>query len=297
MQIESLKIFCDLVEGQSFSMAAKRNHMTQSAVSQQLRRLEKLFKVQVVDRKQKNFCLTQEGVRLYANAKELLHLYHKMEAEVLEVGHVITGVVHLSVIYSVGLHELIPYVKYFKKEYSEVEVRVAYRQWEQVYEDVVNNVMDLGLVAFPVRHKNIEITPFREDRLVFVCKKDHPLYGRSIIRVKDLERCKYVGFEPSIPTRRALDNILHAHKISVEYVMEFDNTETVKRAIEVEEGVAAILPETPIMEEVQAGKYKAIPIEGDMFVRPTAILHKKGRVLTPALKKFVELLTTKNLVE
>lgn len=297
MQIESLKIFCDLVEGQSFSKAAKRNHMTQSAVSQQLKGLEKVFNVQIIDRSQKNFCLTREGECLFESAKELLHLYNKMEAEVLEIGNVISGTIHLSVIYGIGLHELIPYVNYFSKEYPQVDVRVEYRHWWEVYEDVLNNTVDLGFAAFPVKHKNLEIIPFQESRMVFVCKKDHPLYFKNIIQVKNLEGLKFVGFESNTPIRKALDAILREHKVTIDYVMEFDNIETVKRALEVKDGVVAILPETTIVREVNEGMFKAIPMEGDQFVRPLGILHRKGRVLTPALKKFIHLVTTTNLVE
>ena len=81
MHIENFKVFSDLVENQSFSRAAKLNGVTQSAVSQQLRAMEKNLNVLIVDRSQKQFRLTREGHKLYESAKDILHRYEKLLSE------------------------------------------------------------------------------------------------------------------------------------------------------------------------------------------------------------------------
>ena len=113
MQIENFKIFADLVETKSFSKAAKLNGITQSAVSQQARAMERNFKTLMIDRSQKQFNLTREGQRIYEAAKEILHVYEKLESELQEMKKVISGTIRISTIYSIGLHELPPYVKRF----------------------------------------------------------------------------------------------------------------------------------------------------------------------------------------
>ena len=113
MHVENFKIFSDLVESESFSRAAKLNGITQSAVSQQLRAMEKHFSILIVDRSQKQFRLTREGQKLYESAKEILHLYEKLNSELQEMKKVISGTIHISTVYSIGLHELPPYVKAF----------------------------------------------------------------------------------------------------------------------------------------------------------------------------------------
>ena len=117
MQIENFKIFADLVETKSFSKAAKLNNITQSAVSQQARAMERHFKALLVDRSQKQFQLTREGQRVYESAKEVLHAYEMLLSELQEMKKVVSGTIRISTIYSIGLHELPPYIKRFLHDF------------------------------------------------------------------------------------------------------------------------------------------------------------------------------------
>lgn len=295
MHIENLKIFSDLVESQSFSKAAKLNGITQSAVSQQLRAMEKHFNALIVDRSQKQFHLTREGHKLYESSKELLHLYEKLMSELLEMRKVISGTIHISTIYSIGLHELPPYVKEFLQEFPDVNVRVEYRRANMVYEDILHNAVDFGLVAYPQKIRQLEIIPFQEDQLIVVCAPGNPLAKQKTIELKELEKYKFIGFDQDIPTRKATDQIFRDNKLDIDPVMEFDNIETVKRAVEIDAGIA-IVPSTTVLQEVKQGLLASVQIRGKKISRPLAIVHRKGRVLTPAMKKFVKLLTTKDLI-
>jgi len=294
MHIENFKIFSDLVESESFSRAAKLNGITQSAVSQQLRAMEKHFNILIVDRSQKQFRLTREGQKLYESAKEILYLYDKLNSELQEMKKVISGTIHISTVYSIGLHELPPYVKAFLTKYPEVNVRVEYRRANNVYEDILSNSIDLGLVAYPQKHKQLEVIPFHDDMLVLVVSPEHPLAKRKAVELDEITGQKFVGFEPDIPTRKATDAIFREENIDVEPVMEFDNVETVKRAVEINAGIA-ILPQTTVTREAAQGLLKVIKFKNKTYKRPLALIHRKGRVLTPAMKKLIDLLTSKDL--
>lgn len=289
MQIENFKIFADLVETKSFSKAAKLNGITQSAVSQQARAMERHFKTLLIDRSQKQFQLTREGYRVYESAKEMLHTYDKLMCELQEMKKVISGTIRISTIYSIGLHELPPFIKKFLHDFPSVNVRVEYRRSNLVYEDILHNAVDFGLVAFPVKQRQIEVLPFRNDHLVLITPPGHPLAKRTEIDVKELGTQKFIGFDPDIPTRKAVDQIFREHKLEIEPVMEFDNIETVKRAVEIDHGIA-IVPQATVAQEVKQGSLVMLHFKGRAFTRPLAILHRKGRVLTPAMKKFVEIL-------
>lgn len=294
MHVENFKIFSDLVESESFSRAAKLNGITQSAVSQQLRAMEKHFNILIVDRSQKQFRLTREGQKLYESVKEILYLYDKLNSELQEMKKVISGTIHISTVYSIGLHELPPYVKSFLTKYPEVNIRVEYRRANNVYEDILSNSIDLGLVAYPQKHKQLEVIPFHDDILVLVVSPEHPLAERKTVELDEITGQKFVGFEPDIPTRKATDVIFREENIDVEPVMEFDNVETVKRAVEINAGIA-ILPQTTVMREESQGLLKVLKFKNKSYRRPLALIHRKGRVLTPAMKKLIDLLTSKNL--
>lgn len=292
MHIENFKIFSDLVESQSFSRAAKLNGVTQSAVSQQLRSMERHFNVLIVDRSQKQFRLTREGHKLYDSAKDILYRYEKLVSELQEMRKIISGTIHISTIYSIGLHELPPYITRFLKEFPSVNVRVEYRRSNLVYEDITHNAVDLGLVAYPQKARQIEIIPFHEDKLVLICNPEHPFATRKNLDLSEIAGQKLIGFDHDIPTRRATDHIFREAKLEAEPVMEFDNIETVKRAVEIDAGIA-IVPAATVQQEVKQGLLKSITLRGKQFARPLAIIHRKGRVLTPAMKKFIANLTGK----
>jgi DNA-binding transcriptional LysR family regulator len=289
MQIENFKIFADLVETKSFSKSAKLNGITQSAVSQQARAMERHFKTLLIDRSQKQFQLTREGQRVYDASKEMLHTYEKLLSELQEMKKVISGTIRISTIYSIGLHELPPFIKKFLHDYPSVNVRVEYRRSNLVYEDILHNAVDFGLVAFPVKQRQIEVLPFRNDHLVVIAHPHHPIAKRHEVEIKDLAGQKFIGFDPDIPTRKAVDQIFREHKLEIEPVMEFDNIETVKRAVEIDHGIA-IVPQATVTQEQKQGTLAVLPFKGREFTRALAILHRKGRVLTPAMKKFIETL-------
>jgi len=290
MQIENFKIFADLVETKSFSKAAKLNGITQSAVSQQARSMERNFKTLMIDRSQKQFNLTREGQRIYDAAKEILHVYEKLQSELQEMKKVISGTIRISTIYSIGLHELPPYIKKFLHDYPSVNVRIEYRRSNLVYEDILHNSVDFGLVAFPQKLRQIDMIPFRNDRLVLITHPNHPLAKSGDLDLKVLAGQRFIGFDPDIPTRKAVDQIFRDHKLEITPVMEFDNIETVKRAVEIDHGIA-IVPGATVMQEVRQGTLVSLPFKGKEFTRPLAILHRKGRVLTPAMKKFIDVLS------
>ena len=289
MQIENFKIFADLVETKSFSKAAKLNGITQSAVSQQARSMERTFKTLMIDRSQKQFNLTREGQRIYEAAKEILHGYEKLQSELQEMKKVISGTIRISTIYSIGLHELPPYIKKFLHDFPSVNVRIEYRRSNLVYEDILHNSVDFGLVAFPQRTRQIEMIPFRNDRLILIANPNHPLATGEDVDIKTLAAHKFIGFDPDIPTRKAVDQIFRDYKLEITPVMEFDNIETVKRAVEIDHGIA-IVPQATVLQEVRQGTLVTINFKGKEFTRPLAIMHRKGRVLTPAMKKFIEVL-------
>jgi len=109
------------------------------------------------------------------------------------------------------------------------------------------------------------------------------------VELKDLATQKFIGFDPDIPTRKAVDQIFRDNKMEIEPVMEFDNIETVKRAVEIDHGIA-IVPQATVLQEWRQGTLALLKFKGKDFTRPLAILYRKGRVLTPAMKKFVDTL-------
>ncbi|MEO5803968.1 MAG: LysR family transcriptional regulator [Verrucomicrobiota bacterium] len=289
MQIESLKVFCDLTETESFTKAAHINEITQSAVSQQISSLERVFKSLLIERSKKKFRLTREGQVLYEYSKQIIQTYDSLHNRLQEIKDIISGTIRVATIYSIGLHDLPPYLKKFLKTFPTVNVHVEYRRANQVYDDVLGNVVDLGLVAYPVKDAKLELIPLRKDALVMICHPSHPLARNKTVKLSQLHGQKFIGFEPDIPTRKAIDKILKENNVEVQTVMEFDNIETVKRAVEIEAGIS-IVPQGTITHEVSKQTLSELKIEGLDLFRPLAAIYKKNKVLSPAMKQFLNIL-------
>jgi DNA-binding transcriptional LysR family regulator len=282
-------VFCDLAETESFTQAARMNQVTQSAVSQQISSLERLFRTLLVERRKKRFRLTREGQVFYDHSKTITRTYDELRAKLHGIRDVVSGTIRLATIYSIGLHDLPPYLKRFLQAYPTVNVQVEYRRANQVYEDVIGNVVDLGLVAYPVRNAKLEICPLRQDLLILICHPQHPFARSKTIRLKTLAGQKFIGFQPDTPTRKALDRLLKQHGVQVRHVMEFDNIETVKRAVEIDAGVA-IVPQATVLQEIAKQTLAGVAFEDGQFYRPLAALYKKSKVLSLAMQEFLAML-------
>jgi DNA-binding transcriptional LysR family regulator len=289
MQIDSFKVFCDLAETESFTKAAQINAVTQSAVSQQISSLERQLDCLLIERSKKRFRLTREGELLYEYAKQIIQSYESLLSRLQEIKDIVSGTIRVATIYSIGLHDLPPYLKTFLRAHPTVNVHVEYRRANQVYEDVLGNVVDFGLVAYPVRESRLEIVPLRQEQLVVICHPEHPLATMGSLRLEQLNHQKFIAFEPDIPTRKAIDKVLRDHEVEVQHVMEFDNIETVKRAVEIEAGIS-IVPGATVIEEVAKQTLVALPVSDHALYRPLAVIHKKSKVLSPAMKRFIAML-------
>lgn len=286
MHVLNLKVFCDLVETGSFSTAASRNEITQSAVSQQIKTLEQRFGVIFFERGKKNFSITPEGSVFHAAALRILEVYRNIDADLLAVRNEVGGPLRLATVYSLGLHELPPLLKDYRTRFPQVELKVSYRRNHDVYDEVFNDHADLGVVAYPKPRRGLIVEVFAQDRMVLISAPSHPLARRDSVRVRDLQGQSFISFEPDLPTRKAVDQLLREHAVEVQQTMELDNIETVKRAVEVESGIA-LVPSNSVAEEVASGQLRAFPLSDAQMWRPMGTVLRRGRTITPALREFV----------
>jgi DNA-binding transcriptional LysR family regulator len=294
MHIETLKVFCDIIESGSFSYAASQNFVTQSAVSQQVRSLEDKYDCRLIERGRSGVKPTAAGQILYNSSKEIVRRFLELENRLREIGSVVAGAIRVGTVYSVGLHELPPYLSEFLRTFPAVNVHLEYLRANKIYEDLIEGKIDLGVVAYPAKRSQIQTVPFRNDELVLVVPPDSPLAKLNRVHFEQLEGQRWVGYERDIPTRKATDRILREHSLRPEYSMEFDNIETIKRAVEIGLGIA-IVPRLTAEAEMERGTLKIIDFVEGTFTRPLAIIYKRGRELSPAVRKFVDVLTSHSL--
>jgi DNA-binding transcriptional LysR family regulator len=290
MHIETLRTFCDVLELGSVSRAAEANYVTQSAVSQQLSMLEKRYGQRLVQRSPKTRAeATEAGRVLYEEAKLVLERFQVLEHRLREGSNVVSGSVRVATVYSVGLHVLPPLMKAFLRAHPRVNLRVEYRRTNQVYNACLTTDADLGIVALPTRKPQLSIIPLRTEELVLVTPPGHPLARRRRLTLQDLAAQPFIGFDRDIPTRKLIDRVFRREHVPLDYVMEFDNIETIKRSVEAELGIS-ILPRAALASEVSAGSLSVRPFAGADLVRRIGIIHRAKREFSTAARAFIDLL-------
>jgi DNA-binding transcriptional LysR family regulator len=295
VQIETLKIFCDLVETKSLSRAAERNFVTQSAVSQQVRGLEERFKRRLLERMRggREVGLTEDGEVFYQESRLIVAAYAHLEERMRTLTGTVSGTVHVATVYSIGLHELPAVIRRFMAEHPEAKIDLEYSRTTRIVRDVLAGTVELGVVAYPEKKRGLTIVPLGGDRLVLICPPEHPLAKHKKLRARDLNNQDFVLFERDIPTRRAIDKILRAQGVTVRRVAEFDNIETIKRAVEVGIG-AAIVPSPSVLDEARTGSLAVVALAEPEWTRAVGVIYRSDRTLGTAAKKFIELLKEKS---
>jgi len=289
MHIETLKVFCDVVETRSFSTAASQNFVTQSAVSQQIRMLEERYGRRLLERTRGNVQLTPAGEVLYNVSKEIVGKWSELEARLQAMAGTVAGTVRVGTVHSIGLYELSAPLKRYLKAYPHVHLHLEYSRSSKIYDDALKGNIDMGVVAYPTKSPQVTVVPFRRDRLVLVCPPGHALAKYKQVSIRKLTGEPLVGYERDIPTRKETDRMLRRYGVDPRYVMELDNIETIKRVVEIGRGLA-ILPEPAVGPEVKGKTLVVVQFSDEVFLRPLGIIHRQGKHFSPAAEKFIELL-------
>jgi DNA-binding transcriptional LysR family regulator len=289
MHVKALKVFCDIVAYRSFSRAAGENEISQSGASQMVQQLEDRLGVRLIDRSKRPFVLTPEGEVYYDGCRKLVQSYYALEEGVRTFHDEVDGRVGVASIYSVGLSHMSLFIQEFLRKHPKANVRLQYQHPHRVYEMVETDQVDLGLVSYPRSSRSIKAIPWREEPMVLVCAPGREFALRSEISLNELSGQHLVGFDRNLEIRHEIDKALAARDVEVQVVMEFDNIETITRAIEIDAGIG-LLPKPTVEREVAAGTLAAIPLSDEPLIRPVGIVFRRGKELGKTAQRFMQLL-------
>ena len=292
MQLEALKIFCDVVRWASFSRGAAENGISQSSASQSVHQLEVRLGLKLIDRSKRPLVPTPAGKVYYDGCRDLVGRYYELEnrAKAMVSDHKVAGTIRVASIYSVGLHHMSRYVRQFAELYPEANVRLEYLHPTRVVESVREDLSELGLISFPRKWADLTVIPWREEEMVLAVHPDHRLARSVAVEVKELDGASFVHFDTDLTIRRSIDKFLRRQGVAIETVLEFDNIENIKRAVEIPSGVA-ILPAPTLEQEVRSGTLAAVRFSDAQLTRPLAIIHRKSAQLGSTASRFLKLLT------
>jgi len=247
MNITQLRLFRDIARELSFIKVAQQNHITQPAVSVHIRKLEDELGKKLFIRTPHNIQLTPEGLLILTDVKEILQLCDGLK----------------------------------------VHIHLEYRRFDDIYNMLLKESIDLGIVAFPEKRTKIETIGYSEDELVLIAAKNHRLNARKTVLLKQIDGLPFIAFDEGVPTREATDEIFRERGISVDLRMTNDNIYTIKKAVEANIGVA-IVPASSVDEEVHQGTLGRFKIRDASLRRPLALLKLKKTKFSKPLEIFME---------
>lgn len=289
LSFDNLKLFKDIAQTRSVSRGAALNGVSQSAASQHLQELERQTETMLLDRSTRPLNITEAG-RLYLEfCKDVLRRHEDFEAALDRLKYQVEGTVRVASIYSVGLSEMAELEQRFSATYPEATLQAEYLRPEKVYEAVLADRVDLGIVSYPEASREITVIPWRREEMAVIASPYHPLAGQSSIDIESLNGVEFVGFDEDLPIQGAVQRFFEEHNVRVKLALHFDNLQMIKEAVIHRVGVS-IMPVRVIQADLAHGRLVAISIAGAPLYRPLGIIHRKKKRFNRAAQAFLELL-------
>jgi len=283
------KLFRDIGRFRSVSRGAFQNGISQSAASQHIQELEKKLGMPLLDRTTRPLTLTAAGKLYFDLCRDVLRREEEFEAALGELRGHVGGAVRVVSIYSIGLSEMSRLQEEFSRRFPNAQLQVDYLRPQKIYEALLADQADLGLVSYPLATKELAVIPWRTEEMAVAAPVSHPLARKAVLLPADLNGQDYIGFDEDLSIRRELDRFFREHGIDIHLSMQFDNIQMIKEAVALGSGIS-ILPSRTMQAEIEQGRLVAIPLHAPELVRPVGIVHRKRKKFNRAAQSFLELL-------
>ncbi len=288
---DNSKLFRDIAQLKSVSRGAFQNGISQSAASQHIHELEKKLGIPLLDRTTRPLTLTAVGKLYFDLCRDVLRREEEFQAAVDELTARVEGSVRVASIYSIGLSEMsrLRLQEEFSRRFPNAQLHVDYLRPQKIYEALLADQADLGLVSYPEATKELAVIAWREEEMSVAAAVSHPLAQKTVLLPADLNGQDFIGFDEDLSIRRELDRFFREQGIEMRMAMQFDNIQMIKEAVALGSGIS-ILPARTMLAEVEQGRLVAIPLHAPELVRPVGIVHRKRKRFNRAAQSFLELL-------
>lgn len=289
MNFRTLELFRTIAERRSFSQAAAVHHLTQSAASQAIQHLEESVGVQLIDRSKRPLVLTSAGQLYLSGLRSILRDYELLQRDVRSTGERLRGQLKVGTIVSVGLSYMPEASEAFAKIHPEVDLKTDFGASDRVINLVREGSVDLGLVSYPKSTKYLQCIPWQQEPMRLVCSSEHPLAKQNEVSLRQLQALDMIGFDRDLKLRQEIDQYLSRAGITVNVEMEFDNADSMIRAIQANRGIG-IVPEAAVRRETANGSLRVVACRELRITRPLGIIFRRSGKLSRAASEFGSLL-------
>lgn len=292
LDLYKLHIFLAVAQEGSFSSAADRLHMTQSAVSQHIKDLEASLGQTLFQRGRRGVTLTPQGDILEGYARDILALAAKAESTLTNVHQLTTGKVPLGATPGIATYLAPHWVQRFRALYPRLSTVLQTGITGHIVTGVLSGRLALGFVEGELDsydHRALAWVGLEDIPQMVVAGFRHPWWERTSVRLRDLDNQTFIVRPPNSQTRIWLESILREHQVQIVINAEFDNLEAIKNAV-TGGFCLTILPRYVIEQELQHGLLRTIEISDQPLVRTMKLVWDKRMPFTPIARAFLEML-------
>ena len=292
MDVRQLEMFRAVAEAGSFTAAAQRLHVSQSAISRQLKLLEEELGTLLLERTGRGVNVTPEGHMLLITANRIWRDMQEVAAQIADTQKLQRGILSLGGGMTVCLHVLPKLLKKFRALYKNVDVRITTGTADQLLQSLRAHEVDLLLLTLPILGADLEVVPVLKEEMLVIAAKNHALMRTRSVDARSLARYPLILFETGSNTRRVVDDFLLAQQTAVNVVMETENVEIIKAMVANGLGVT-ILPYGALAAELRQGRFAWARIRGAHLYRETGWVYLKSahrpRSIAEVLRVFDEM--------
>jgi DNA-binding transcriptional LysR family regulator len=289
MDVRQLEMFRAVAEEQSFTRAAERLHVSQSAISRQVKLLEEELGGVVLHRGARRVTTTPAGELLLRLAGRIHRDMRDVVSQISETRELQRGTLTLAGGMTVCMYVLPRLLKMFHRLYPQIELRVASGSAEELAGMLRRHEVDLALLTLPVLAKDLEIRPVLKEELVVVAAPRHPLSRERTVEPAKLGRYPLIVYEPGSNTRKMIDQFFLEEQIPMDVAMETENVEIIKAMVAAGLGIT-LIPYMAIARDVKLRRFTYARIRGRRLYRETGWVHLKSdyvpRAVTEMLRVF-----------
>ncbi len=283
-----LQVFHTVARLLSFTKAAETLHMTQPAVTFQIRQLEEHFNTRLFDRTHNRISLTAAGQRVFDYAEKIIALYGEMDSRVRELTGDVSGILIIGASTTIAEYVLPGLLGEFQSRYKDVNVRLSVSNSLGIVHMVENNTVDVGIVESPVTNKNLAVEVCWHDELMFICPPSHPFAKKGSVTPQEIVNLSFLCREEGSGTREVINEYLEANKVSahdLNLCMEFGSPEAIKSAVEAGLGVS-IVSRATVGKELKLKTLVALPLN-PVLKRPFSFVHQRQKFRLRAVEEFM----------
>ncbi|MET0028914.1 MAG: LysR family transcriptional regulator [Candidatus Thiodiazotropha sp.] len=284
--LRQLKVFQVVAEHLNYTRAAKALHLTQPAVSMQVKQLEEAVGLPLFEQAGKKILLSEAGREIYQYARTIFQTFEEMEEVIASLKGLGTG--HLNIAVASTVNYFAPrLLAAFARSYPGIDLHLDVTNRQRLMGLLKSNHIDIVLMGLPPEDIDLEYEPFMENPLVVIAPPGHPLEGVSRVPVQRLKDEVFIMREEGSGTRLAMERFFAEQHIEISAGMQMTRNEAIKQAVRAGMGLSVVSTHT-IELEVETGRLVILDIEGFPLQRHWYLVHRKNKRLSPSARAFVE---------